>query len=223
MPDAVTLHSGEYVERYNRKPLDRVRGLARLMNVTDDAELADFACGNGMLAQVLGQRAAAYHGVDFSKDFINAARDWASRSQLKNCNFHCIDIIDFCKVNPYRFDVATTLDFSEHVDDRTAIAIYTAIRRSLKSGGTLYLHTPNSEFFLERAKAIGLLPQFPEHIAVRSGAQLRDLLVAAGFDRNAITVRAIAHYNVLKALHPLSYLPFLGGWFAARLWIKAQA
>ena len=31
MSDSLSLHSGDYVERYNRKPLDRVRNLARRM------------------------------------------------------------------------------------------------------------------------------------------------------------------------------------------------
>ena len=53
MSDAIALHSGDYVERYNAKPIDRVRNLARRMRLAPDARLADFACGNGMLLHAL--------------------------------------------------------------------------------------------------------------------------------------------------------------------------
>ncbi|VAV90247.1 hypothetical protein MNBD_ALPHA04-709 [hydrothermal vent metagenome] len=222
LTESVALHSGDYVERYNRKPLDRVRALADRMELRDDAELADFACGNGMLLQVIGDRTGGYHGVDFSDDFISSAREWARAKGLNNYQFHCDDIIKFCAKHPAQFDVATTLDFSEHIEDDLAVSIYSAIRSSLRPGGKLYLHTPNLDFFMERAKDIGVLKQFPEHIAVRNGAGTRDMLVQSGFDAEKVKVDTIAHYNILKAFHPLGKLPIIGKYFQARLWIEAS-
>lgn len=222
MNDSVALHSGDYVERYNAKPLDRVRGLARRMRLAPGARLADFACGNGMLLHALGAREGSYDGVDFSPDFITSGDAWAARAGCKDYRFHCADIIDFCTRRPAQFDAAATLDFSEHVEDDLAVPIYAAIRQSLALGGKLYLHTPNGNFFMERAKDKGLLRQFPEHIAVRNGTQTVELLVKAGFPRDGIRLTHIAHYNVLKWLHPLSNLPLIGHWFQARLWIEAQ-
>lgn len=219
---SVALHSGDYVERYNKKPLDRVRALARRIELADDAELADFACGNGMLLQIVGDRAGTYHGVDFSDDFIASAREWARSKGLNNCQFYCEDIIKFCADHPAQFDVATTLDFSEHIDDTLAVSIYSAIRSSLRPGGKLYLHTPNLDFFMERAKDMGLLKQFPEHIAVRNGKGTRDMLIESGFDGSKIKIEAIAHYNILKVLHPLSKIPLIDKYFQARLWIEAS-
>jgi 2-polyprenyl-6-hydroxyphenyl methylase/3-demethylubiquinone-9 3-methyltransferase len=222
MSDSLDLHSGDYVERYNAKPIDRVAALARRMKLAPDARLADFACGNGMLLHALGPRPGSYDGVDFSPDFIASAIDWAQRDGCANYRFHSDDIIAFCSRHPASFDAAATLDFSEHVADDQAVAIYAAIRQALAPGGTLYLHTPNGDFLLERAKDRGILPQFPEHIAVRNGAATIDLLVRAGFAREGIRLTTIAHYNVLKWLHPLSRLPLIGKWFAARLWIEVQ-
>lgn len=222
-PDSLALHSGDYVARYKRKSLHRMRNLAALMAIPDDAEVADFACGNGMLLQVLGDRSGAYHGIDFSADFVATAREWAEESGLHNGFFHCADIVDFSARHPQAFDIATTMDFSEHVDDPAALNIYSAIRRSLKPGGRLYLHTPNLDFFLERAKDSGILRQFPEHVAVRTPEGMVDLLVRAGFAREAIKVSYIAHYNILKLVHPLSYLSGIGRYFRARLWIEARA
>jgi 2-polyprenyl-6-hydroxyphenyl methylase / 3-demethylubiquinone-9 3-methyltransferase len=222
MSDSVALHSGDYVERYNAKPLDRVRSLAGRMKLAPGARLADFACGNGMLLHALGPRVGSYDGVDFSPDFIASAKAWAARAGCNHYRFHCADIIDFCAERPAQFDAAATLDFSEHVEDDLAVPIYAAIRQSLAPGGKLYLHTPNGDFFMERAKDNGILRQFPEHIAVRNGAQTVELLVKAGFPRDGIRLTHIAHYNVLKWLYPLSYLPLIGRWFQARLWIEAQ-
>lgn len=222
MSDAIALHSGDYVERYNAKPIDRVESLARRMKLAPDARLADFACGNGMLLHALGPRPGSYDGVDFSPDFIASAKAWAERESCANYRFHCDDIMAFCQRHPAAFDAAATLDFSEHVTDDIAVPIYAAIRQALAPGGTLYLHTPNGDFFLERAKDRGVLPQFPEHVAVRSGPETVELLVKAGFPREGIRLRYIAHYNVLKWLHPLSRLPLIGKWLRARLWIEAQ-
>lgn len=222
MTDSRALHSGDYVERYNRKSINRVRILARRMNLAPTDRLADFACGNGMLLHALGAREGSYDGVDFSADFIAAANAWAERAGMANYRFHCLDIIDFCAKNPATFNVAATLDFSEHVSDEVAIPIFAAIRSTLVPGGKLYLHTPNLDYVLEQAKARGVLRQFPEHIAVRNGSQTADLLVQAGFRRDDIRVSYIAHYNFLRWLHPLSWLPLIGKWFRARLWIEAQ-
>lgn len=221
--ESIALHSGEYVERYNRKPLDRVCGLMKHMAVGPEDEVADFACGNGMLLQLLGSRAGKYHGVDFSHDFIRSANSWAEKEKLRNYEFYCEDIITFCNNHVAAFDIATTLDFSEHIDDDTAVSIYSAIRRSLRPGGKLYLHTPNFDFFMERAKDIGLLKQFPEHIAVRNGMQTASFLVQAGFDPANIDINYIPHYNMLKYIDFLSRIPFVGKYFRARLWVEAKA
>jgi 2-polyprenyl-6-hydroxyphenyl methylase / 3-demethylubiquinone-9 3-methyltransferase len=219
---SVELHSGDYVARYNRKSLDRVRALARRMQVTDQADVADFACGNGMLLHALGDRFGCYTGIDFSQDFITSAIRWAESRELRNYEFICDDILRFSAQNPARFDVAATLDFSEHIDDGLALQIYSAIRTTLRPGGALYLHTPNLDFIMEQAKQKGILPQFPEHIAVRNGPQMEALLAKAGFDRAKMKTRYIAHYNILKHFHFLRFLPLVGRYFAARLWIEAK-
>lgn len=222
LDEARRLHSGEYVERYVRKPLTRVERLVSLFELRPTDVVADFACGDGMLAQLIDQRVAEYHGVDFSQDFIDAARLRAQRAGLTRSTFHCADIIDFCRTREGGFDVATALDFSEHIDDAAFIEIFSAIRRTLRSGGRLYVHTPNLAFFLERAKDLGILPQFPEHIAVRTLEQNVVLLAASGFDASKIEGRALPHYNILKVVHPLRRLPLAGSLFEARLFIACR-
>lgn len=219
---SLALHSGKYVERYNAKPISRVVNLIRYMGLTPETRIVDYACGNGMLLQAIGDNFASYDGVDFSSDFITSANEWAQRTQRARYRFHCCDIRDYCDRNREVFDVATTLDFAEHIDDVLAIEIYTSIRKSLRPGGRLFLHTPNLEFFMERARQLRVLPPFPEHIAVRNAQQTTEILVKSGFVRDDISVRVVPHYNILRYVHPLSKLPLVGGLFSARLWVEAR-
>jgi 2-polyprenyl-6-hydroxyphenyl methylase/3-demethylubiquinone-9 3-methyltransferase len=214
------LHSGAYVDQYERKPVSRLQRLVPMLGLQGHEELADFACGNAMLLPLVHDRVRSYVGVDFSPDFIRAAHRRAAAHAVTNCSFHCEDIVEFCARNPQRFDVATAFDFSEHVRDDDFVRIFSAIRASLKSGGRLWLHTPNLDFFLERMKEAGILRQFPEHVAVRTAAAHHALLVRCGFASDRIRSTAIAHYNVLRAVHPLRHVPIVGRYFAARLVIE---
>lgn len=215
--NAVELHSGDYVERFKTSPTFRVARLVPRMNIGPDDAVLDLGCGTGMLLHYLNAF-GSYDGVDFSADFIRIAKDTNPAPQ--KANFHCEDIVSFCAARPASFDVATTLDFSEHVDDATFKQIYSAIRCALKPGGKLYLHTPNLAFFIERAKDVGIMRQFPEHIAVRTGDRNAALIRDCGFEN--VQIEAVAHYNILKYFHPLRHLPLVGRYFEARLWITAN-
>jgi 2-polyprenyl-3-methyl-5-hydroxy-6-metoxy-1,4-benzoquinol methylase len=173
-----------------------------------------------MLLPLVAAKVSHYYGVDFSKDFIEAAIRRADVDGIKNCSFYCMNIVSFCDNHVASFDIATAMDFSEHIDDDDFSHIFSAIYRSLKPGGKLFMHTPNLDFFVERLKDKGVLRQFPEHIAVRNAAQNVAILEQCGFKKSHIHVRHIAHYNVLKVLHPLSALPLIGQFFSARLFIE---
>lgn len=216
------LHSGDYVEMYESKPISRISRLVELMQLDKrTTRLVDLACGNAMLLGVVHDKVAHYTGVDFSDDFIAAARNRATRMGTANCEFHCEDIIRFCTSHPGEFDVATAFDFSEHINDDDFVGIFSSVHESLKPGGRLYLHTPNLDFFMERMRDSNfILRQRAEHIAVRDTAQNISLLQRAGFSAANIRSQFIAHYNILKVVHPLSRLPWLGKYFEARIFIE---
>jgi 2-polyprenyl-3-methyl-5-hydroxy-6-metoxy-1,4-benzoquinol methylase len=221
--DQIRMHSGDYVGDYERKPLSRLARLVPRMSFDPDGDLADFACGNAMLLPLVHDRVKHYHGVDFSEDFIRAAERRARQNGIENCSFHCSDIVDFCRDNPGRFSVATAMDFSEHIDDEDFVRIFSAIRASLRVGGRLYVHTPNLTFVLELLKQRGILPQFPQHIAVRDAAHNARLLEQCGFRSENLTVHEIPHYNVMRVVHPLRLIPGVGKLFVARLFIECRA
>jgi 2-polyprenyl-6-hydroxyphenyl methylase / 3-demethylubiquinone-9 3-methyltransferase len=222
-PDARALHGREYAERFDR--MHRRRRLLQLlphMRLGRDDDLVDFGCGNGLLAAEVHDRVRSYTGVDFSQPFIDIAVARAGRLGAKNLRFVCASIEEFCAAHPRRFDVACAFDFSEHVPDREWLQVLSGIRRSLKPGGLLYLHTPNAGFVLERMKRRNfILRQSPEHVAVRDMAENLRLLRESGF---AVTsARFVRHYNALRFLHGLRRLPGIGPWFDARIFIEASA
>jgi 2-polyprenyl-6-hydroxyphenyl methylase/3-demethylubiquinone-9 3-methyltransferase len=216
------LHGQEYVERFEAsQSRSRLTRVLPLIELPDEAVVLDVACGNGLMLEELGSRIAEYHGVDFSPEFIEVARRRAERIAARHATFHCESVQDFCRRRPSEFGVALALDVSEHIYDNEWLDILRTIRGSLKPDGSLYIHTPNRDFFVERLKARNLiLKQFPEHVAVRTASAMLALLARAGFSRTE--VHYLPHYNVLRVFHALSFLPVIGRSFKARLFLRCQ-
>ena len=214
-------YKGEYVETYKDKPLYRLERLLKYFECRKADVVGDFGCGDGMLAEVLKDGVAEYRGVDFSEEFIRAARNRISGRNFTNATFECDDIDHFCKRYPNYYDKAFTLDFSEHIYDDVFREVYASIRHSLKDRGKLFIHTPNANFFIEVLKRTGIMRQFPEHIAVRNAEHYVRLLKEVGFEK--IDVHYLPHYlGVLAPFHVFSGLPLLGRYFKARLLISCE-
>ena len=217
-----SLYGEEYVEKFKAQSPRRLGRLLPYMALRSTDVVADFACGNGMLLDLVGHRVRQYFGVDLSEAFIRAAQRRAHGLRLANAQFVCSSVEDFCARRPNTFDVAFAMDFSEHVYDEEWIEILRSIRSALKPGGRLYLHTPNADFIVEIMKARNLiLPQQPEHVAIRTAEQNSRLLRQAGL--LVERVRVLAHYkNILRWVHALTVVPGIGRYFGARLFIEAR-
>ena len=95
--EMVRLHSGEYVDRYERKPASRLARLVPLMHLDRGEELVDFACGNAMLLPLVHEQVRHYHGVDFSpllrgrlsrgaaNPTFRTSRDCSTRQRNRRC------------------------------------------------------------------------------------------------------------------------------------------
>jgi 2-polyprenyl-6-hydroxyphenyl methylase/3-demethylubiquinone-9 3-methyltransferase len=222
------LHGDEYAKNFDQSDSYRLERLIARMNISSHAKVVDFACGSGMLLEYIAPRVQSYVGVDFSEPFIKIANakknKFASQSKdnlwAKKARFECTSIQDFCRKNPGAFDVGFAMDISEHVYDEEWLDILKHIQPSMAVGGKLYLHTPNGRFFLEIMKRHNFfVKQFPEHIAVRNLEENLALLKKAGF--RISKARLIPHYNILRFLHPLSFLPVIGPYFQARIFVEA--
>lgn len=216
------MHSGNYVQLLDSIPISRMTRLLPLMALTPATRLVDFASGTGPLSALVKDKVASYEGIDFSQDFVDAARRIATEKGVHNATFHCEDIVSFCARHDSAYDVVTANDFSEHVYDADFLKIFSAAHAILKPDGHLYIYTPNLTFFWEWMKDVGLAKQFPQHIAVRNADQYLALLEQCGFARDRMQVRYLAHFNILRFLHPLSHLPLIGKYFQAKLFISCQ-
>lgn len=206
----------DYVEQYEQKSFDRLEYILDHIALKPTDVVADFACGNGMLLNLIHDRVAGYVGVDFSEEFIEASNRRKAAFGFDKATFVAASIQDFAAAHPARFDVGFALDFCEHVYDEDWLEISRAMFACLKPGGVLYVHTPNLDYFLEQFKDKGIMKQHEEHIAVRNAGQLNALAREAGF--RVRRVQHIPHYLMMfRMLHPLGGLPGLGKYFKARI------
>ena len=216
------LYGDDYVSRFPRKDNGRLSRLIPLMDLGPGMRVVDVACGNGILLELIHNSVGQYHGVDFSSEFIEAARWRQEKLKVENASFYCESIATFSNRFQHTFDRAFAMDFSEHVYDDDFVETANAILRSLKPRGRLYLHTPNAEFFVEILKDKGVLRQFPEHIAVRNANDNVELLRKAGFE--SVRVTFLPHYlQPLAWLDMASAVPSVGKYFRARLFIECRA
>jgi 2-polyprenyl-6-hydroxyphenyl methylase / 3-demethylubiquinone-9 3-methyltransferase len=216
------LYEKDYVEKFEREQSPvRIGRLMQYINLPEDSRVADFGCGNGMLLNCLHDRVRMYSGVDFSEHFIIAAKNRQKMMGITNAEFFCESIESFCSRNHDSFDAGFVMDLAEHVPDKEWSGILSAIYRSVRPGGKLYLHTPNAGFFLEIMKRKNVIVhQFEEHVAVRDVSRNTRMLEDAGF--STLEVKLLPHYNILRYVHFLSFFPFVGNYFKARIFIIAE-
>lgn len=213
------LHSDDYVQLLESVPSSRMTRLIPLWPLTPRTRMVDFASGTGLLASLVEDLVTSYEGVDFSQDFVDAARRIAAGKGLGKAVFHCEDIVKFCARHGADYELVVANDFSEHIYDADFLRIFSGAHAILKPGGHLCIYTPNLTFFWELMKDIGLARQFPQHVAVRDAAQHIALLERCGFNRQDIKVRYLPHFNILRFLHSFSHLPLIGRYFQAKLFI----
>lgn len=214
----------DYVKNYEMHSYSRLRRLLPFICFDQKDVVCDFACGNGMLLDLIHSKVASYYGVDFSKDFIDAASLRAKRNNYSNCKFFCSEISDFCKSNPYRFTKAFAFDFTRYLSDSEFLDVFSAILSSLRNNGYLYIHTQDGNYFMEKIKNImNVKLPFIDHIQWRNHMtvpEYRKTLIRIGY--RDLNVHYLPHYTVLKYLHCLSAIPKIGKYFNARLFFSCK-
>jgi 2-polyprenyl-6-hydroxyphenyl methylase/3-demethylubiquinone-9 3-methyltransferase len=219
--DLHAIYDQGYVDQYDPHAVQRMQRMLPLFALSGREVVADFGCGNGVLLELIAPQVRQYVGVDFSEAFIRAAEQRRDALGISNGVFHCTDIVAFCERNPASFDAAFALDFSEHIYDDQFVRIVTAIHGVLKPGGSLYVHTPNAEYFMEHLRKRGILAQIDGHVGVRDGQQHLALLAQCGF--TDVDVDYLPHYlSPASAFHGLGALPVVGRYFRARLFLTCR-
>lgn len=199
----------------------RINRIIEFIDFNKSDIIGDFASGSGTLAWSINNRILKYYGIDTSLDFIRFSNKQAKLYDIKNVYFKCEKISEFCSKRPHFLDKAFALDFSEHLNDSDFNKIFKSIWTSLKPNGILYMHTPNSKYFIEILKHIHFIPQTPGHIAVRNASQYKSMLTQIGFKN--VQIIYLSHYlPILKKLHFMSKIPLINYFFRARIFLICQ-
>ena len=215
------IYDQRYVDHYDPHAVPRMRRLLPFFELSGHEVVADFGCGNGVLLELIASQVHEYVGVDFSEAFVHEAERRRAARGIQNGTFHCADIGTFCAEHPNGFDAGFALDFSEHIYDDEFVRIGRAIHGALKPGGSLYIHTPNAGYFMERFKASSVLTQVEGHVSVRDARAHQALLAQCGFTNVEVTY--LAHYlTAASKLHFLGALPLVGPLFRARLFLRCR-
>jgi len=200
---------------------NRVLRLLKYIDFSRSDRVADYGCGNGLLLDMIADKIGSYDGVDLSADCIQMAERRQRQKAISNAHFYCMSITEFCDCHVDLYDKAFAIDFAEHINDEDFIPIFTSIKRSLKEGGKLYIHTPNGEYIFELLKKWGVMQRSEGHVGIRSDAQYRCLLDETGY--SCVKIAYVPHYlRYLSYFHVLSYAPVFGKHFRARLFIECK-
>lgn len=223
--DLKELYEGEdYLGRYHVKAGKRISRIVDRVELTVKDKVLDVGCGNALLLSEIIEKINHYDGVDFSRAFIKEANSLAGKRRIpkKRYELHAGDVVDFCK-SRNNYDKVFALDFTEHINDKELIDIFSNVKKSMKKGSHLVIHTPNKDYILERIKSERAKNK-QGHIGLRNGREYERLFKEMGFKK--IKVIPLNHYlAVLKPLHIISYIPVkkISTLFQARLLIICEA
>ena len=104
------LHGEEYMERLLRQEsTNRLLRLMKYIELRKEYSVADFACGNAAMLELLYPKVKNYYGVDFSESAIKNAEKRKNKIGAKNAYFQCGSIQSFCNKNRGKFDVMQNL------------------------------------------------------------------------------------------------------------------
>ncbi len=137
-----------------------------------DARILEVGCGYGAFIYFL--QAEAYRnaeGVDISQEQVQEAH------RLGVSNVVCADAREFLGGRPDRYECVVAIDFLEHFPKQEVLGVLEAIHKSLKSGGTLVIQSPNGDGpFAGRYRYWDFTHEF-----ALTATSARQILVAAGF------------------------------------------
>ncbi len=223
--DLIDLYEGKnYIGRYHEVAGERITRVFKFLRFSRKDKVLDIGCGNGLLLPEIYKKIGHYDGVDFSKAFIEDAKKRAERRKIPKSkySYYQDSIVKFCTSHK-NYDKIFALDFIEHVNDRELNKIFIAVKDSMKKGGRLIVHTPNSNYLLERLKPRKFKIERQGHIGLRNTSEYKRIFKLIGFSK--VEIIPVNHYvKVLKPLHIFSHIPqrHLSEVFQARLIIICE-
>jgi len=218
------LHPHHWFKSPPRKFAERNRDVLRPVAPRPEDRVLELGCARGDVSFLLAERAREVTGVDASEEALALAEEERRRRGLANVRFLKADVARLAGVPDASVDAVAAIDLVEHVDDPTLEAMLAECRRVLVPRGRLALYTPERAHYVERLKARELLiPQFPQHIAVRRARAYEELLRAAGFGVE-LSAYSVSPFPLVRLVErALAPLPLVGPTFRYRVLIRALA
>jgi ubiquinone/menaquinone biosynthesis C-methylase UbiE len=164
----------------NRFARRRIANVFSLMPGLAGRSLLDLGCGMGTFTIEAAERGAAAVGIDPAPAALHAARNVAALEGATTAVFVQGDAVHLPLRNAST-DIVLAADLTEHLDDVTLARVLREAGRVLRPDGRLVLYTPDRQHLFERLREAGVMKQDPSHIGVRTAAELRLAVEAAGF------------------------------------------
>ena len=101
----------------------------------------DAACGTGYGSYFLSESAKQVYGIDISNDAIIYAKEHYQNSNLQ---YLVMSVDNLCFKDKY-FDVVTSFETIEHINQELQIKFLMEIKKKLKNDGILIMSTPNDQ------------------------------------------------------------------------------
>lgn len=150
--------------------------ILRLVEPDVSAVLVEFGCSRGDTAFHLAPYFRRVVAVDHAEAAIQICRERMGQSRPPNIEFVLADAAD-CPVIPDDLaDRVLAADLVEHLLDHVFLGVCAEASRVLKPGGTFSIYTPCATHYVERMRALHLLPRIIDHVAVRRANRILGLL-----------------------------------------------
>ena len=216
------LHPHHWFKNPPRKYAERDRDVLIAVDPRPSDLVVELGSARGDVSFLLAKHAAEVIGVDAAPEALAMAEVERRKRGIGNVRWLEADVADLSALADGSVDAVGAIDLVEHIDDPTLEKMLAECRRILKPGGRLGLYTPDRAHYVERMKAHEfLIPQFPQHIAVRRVAAYRRFLREAGFDI-ALDTWSVSPFPLVRHVERvLAPLPFLGPTFRYRIVLRA--
>ncbi len=127
----------------------RLQELIKYFSITPGMKVLDIGCGRGEIILFSAKKGAYATGIDYATEAIKLAKLLQSKQPKnikKRMSFHKMDAKRLSFKNS-SFDIITLTDVVEHLYPEELDMVFKEIKRVLKRGGKLVIHTAPNKWF----------------------------------------------------------------------------
>lgn len=161
-----------------------LRGLIKSNGNHNLGRVLSIGCGRGQFESMLSPYAAEILGIDLSPETILDAREYVSKSGIKNIRFECADISTFDF--DMEFDTIICVGMLHHLNDDECIDLLARVHRHMSPGGFVHTQDPNVNGLLRFAGRLILGKKYDNYHTADEReldpVATREIFLQSGFD-----------------------------------------